>query len=113
MIFPGSTNTQMQNEKRKRLYDHARYTSDSKDWAAYKKLNNEIIMDLKQAHDVYCNHMFDATSYTSSRKRFWSYIKNLQHDISNISTLQVNNKELLTPSDKANTLNNQFVPVFY
>ena len=55
--------------------------------------------------------MFDAT-YTSNRKRFWSYIKNLQHDFSNIATLCVNNKELLTPSDKANALNDQFVSVF-
>ena len=40
------------------------------------------------------------------------YIKNLQHDFSNIATLRVNNKELLTPSDKANALNDHFVSVF-
>ena len=99
--------TQVQNEK---FYDHARFTKNPRDWAAYKKLKNEIIIDLQQAHDAYCNHMFDAT-YTSNRKRFWSYIK-LQHDFSNIATLCVNNKELLTPSDKANALNDQFVSVF-
>ena len=55
--------------------------------------------------------MFNAT-HTSSCKRFWSYIKNLWHDFSNIATLHVNNKELLTPSDIANTLNDHFVSVF-
>ena len=40
------------------------------------------------------------------------YIKNLRHDFSNIATLHVNNKELLTPSDKANALNDHFVSVF-
>ena len=29
-----------------------------------------------------------------------------------IATLQVNNKEHFTPSDKVNALNDQFVPVF-
>ena len=70
----------MQSDKRKRLYDHARYTRNSKDWAAYK-----IIVDLQQAHDAYYNYMFDAT-YISNCKRFWSYIKNLQHDFSNIGS---------------------------
>ena len=55
--------------------------------------------------------MFNAT-HTSNCKWFWSYIKNLCHDFSNIATLCVNNKELLTPSDKANVLNNHFVSVF-
>ena len=80
------------------------------DWEAYKKIKNEIIIDLKQAHDAYCNYMFNA----SNCKRFWSYniIKNLWHDFPNIATLDVNNKELLTPSDKANALNDHFISVF-
>ena len=55
--------------------------------------------------------MFNAT-HSNNCKRFWSYIKNLWHDSSNIATLSVNNKELLTPSDKANALNDHFVSVF-
>ena len=85
----------MQNEKRKRLYDHARYTRNSKDWAAYK-----IIVDLQQAHDAYCNHMFDAT-YTSNCKSFGPISKIFNMTFQTyVATLQVNNKELLTPSDK-------------
>ena len=52
-------------KKRKRFYDHARLTRNPRDWVAYKKLKNEIIMDLQQAHNAYCNHMFDAI-YTSN-----------------------------------------------
>ena len=52
--------------------------------------------------------MFNA----SNCKRFWSYIKNLWHDFPNIATLHVHNKELLTPSDKANALNDHFISVF-
>ena len=54
--------------------------------------------------------MFNA----SNCKRFWSYniIKNLWHDFPNIATLHVNNKELLTPSDKANALNDHFISAF-
>ena len=48
-------------KKRKRLYDHARLTKNSRDWEAYKKIKNEIIIDLKQTHDAYCNYMFNAT----------------------------------------------------
>ena len=52
--------------------------------------------------------MFNA----SNCKWFWSYIKNLWHDFRNIATLHVNSKELLTPSDKANALNDHFISVF-
>ena len=39
----------------------------------YKKIENEIIIDLKQAHDAYCNYKSNAT-HTSNCKRFWSYV---------------------------------------
>ena len=55
--------------KRKRLYDHARHTKNSRDWEAYKKIKNEIIINLKQAHDAYCNYMFNVT-HTSNCKQF-------------------------------------------
>ena len=108
MILPGSIENSSVNKKRKRLYDHARLTKNSRDWEAYKKIKNKIIIDLKQAHGAYCKYMFN-TRHSSNCKRFWSYIKYLRHDFSNIATLRVNNKELLIPSDKANALNDHSV----
>ena len=98
-------------KKRKRLYDYAKLTNNPSYWVAYKELKNEVNINLKQAHNAYCNHLFD-TTFTSNRKRFWSYIKNLRHDFSDIAILHTDNKEHLTSTDKANALNNQFVSVF-
>jgi len=95
-------------KKRKKLYDHAKLTGSSSSWAQYKKIKNEITANLRSAHDAYCNHLFDS----SNHKRFWSYIKKLRRNHSNITTIHVQDKILTSPFDKANALNQQFLSFF-
>jgi len=88
--------------------DHAKLTGSSSSWAQYKKINNEIIANPRSAHDAYCNHLFDS----SNHKRFWSYIKKLRHNHSNIATIRIQDKILTSSFDKANALNQQLLSFF-
>jgi len=95
-------------KKRKRLYDRAKSTGNPSLWAQYKQIKNEITANLRTAHDAYCGHLFDS----SNHKRFWSYVKKLRSNYSNISTIRCQNKVLTSSIDKANALNQQFLSVF-
>ena len=90
------------------MYDQAKSTGNPSSWAQYKQIKNEIIAKLRSVHDAYCSHLFDS----SNHKRFWSYIKKLRRNHSNITTLCVHDKILTSSSDKANALNQQFLSVF-
>ena len=98
-------------KKRKKMHDHAKASGNQNLWALYKKIRNEVGADLRNAHDAYCHHLFNST-HSSNRKRFWSYIKQLRRDHTDINTLCVNEEILTSPADKAKALNQQFLSVF-
>jgi len=52
-----SIKTQM--KKRKRLYNKAKHSQSPSDWNQYKIARNAINKSLKQAHEQYCQHLFD------------------------------------------------------
>ena len=84
------------------MYNHVKSTGSPSTWEMYRKIINEVVAELRTAHDAYCHHLFNSTN-TSNRKRYWTYIKKLRCDHSDISTLRVNDRILTTTTDKANT----------
>ena len=67
----------MPDEKRKRLYDHAKHTQHPDDWVAYKKARNKVNNILGKAHQRILAHLFDDT-FTNNHKRFGSLIKRIR-----------------------------------
>ena len=91
-------------KRKNHLYIRAKRTQNSSDGIAYIQLINSL---MSKAHESYCKHLFD-DSYCGSRKRFWSLIKNLKKDFSDIVSLDVDGTCLTTPTEKAEALNKQF-----
>ena len=71
---------------RKCLYDKAKRTNTYTDWCDYKKVRNEVSSLLDTAHHNYCANLFNDSS--SSKKRFWSYIKNKRKDNAGVAPLK-------------------------
>ena len=80
---------------RKRLYDIAKQSGRSEDWAAYRSMRNQVNNDLQCAHSAYCSRLFE-DSFSAS----------------GISTLLDNGEYISDPKGKASTLSNQFQSVF-
>ena len=66
---------------------------------------------MRGSYHNYCKYLFD-DSYSDNYKRYWSLIKSLRKDYSNIATLNVNSKCVAAPIDKAGILNNYFLPFY-
>ena len=104
-------NIKAQMRKRKRLYNKARCTKSPADWTQYKIMRNVVNKSLRQAHEGYCQHLFD-NSFTNNRKRFWSLVKRSHKSYQSVAPLEVNNSLKITPTSKAETLGEQFFSVF-
>ena len=96
---------------RKCLYDIARQSGKSEDWAAYRSMRNQVNNDLEYAHSAYCRRLFE-DSFSGNRRQFWKYIHSRRKDSSGISTLLDNGEYISDPKGKASTLSNQFQSVF-
>ena len=96
---------------RKRLYDIAKQSGRSEDWAAYRSMRNQVNNDLQCAHSAYCSRLFE-DSFSGNRRQFWKYIHSRRKDSSGISTLLDNGEYISDPKGKASTLSNQFQSVF-
>ena len=48
------------------MYNKAKHTQSPSDWTQYKSLRNAVNKFLKQAHENYCQHLFD-DSFTNNR----------------------------------------------
>ena len=64
---------------RKCLYDKAKRTGNYTNWCDYKQARNE-------AHRNYCSNLFNDSS--TSKKRFWSYIKVKRKDNIGVAPLK-------------------------
>ena len=95
---------------RKRLYDKAKRTGNYTDWCDYKQARNEVNILLETAHRNYCTNLFNDSS--SSKKRFWSYIKTKRKDNTGVAPLKDGENICIDAKHKARVLNNQFQSVF-
>ena len=95
---------------RKRLYDKANRTGNYTDWCDYKQARNEVNILLETAHRNYCSNLFNDSS--TSKKRFWSYIKVKRKDNIGVAPLKDGENVYTDAKYKASILNNQFQSVF-
>ena len=95
---------------RKRLYDKAKRTGNYTDWCDYKQARNEVNSLLEIAHRNYCTNLFNDSS--TSKKRFWSYIKTKKKDNTGVAPLKDGEMICTNAKQKAYILNNQFQSVF-
>lgn len=95
---------------RKCLYDKAKRTNTYTHWCDYKKVRNEVNSLLETAHHNYCANLFNDSS--SSKKRFWSYIKSKRKDNNGVAPLKNGDTVCTDAKHKACVLNKQFQSVF-
>ena len=96
---------------RKQLYNIAKQSDKSEDWAAYRSARNSVNSQLECAHNAYYGRLFD-DSFAGNRRQFWKYIQARRKEPSGVSTLLIDNQSVSDPKEKAITLSNQFQSVF-
>ena len=96
---------------RKRLYNIAKQSGKSEDWAAYRSARNSVNSQLECAQNAYYGQLFD-DSFAGNRRQFWKYIQARRKEPSGVSTLLIDNQSVSDPKGKAITLSNQFQSVF-
>ena len=97
-------------KQRKRLYDKAKRSGSDTDWCDYKQARNEVNSLLETAHHNYCTNLFNDSS--TSKKRFWSYIKAKRKDNTGVAPLKDGQTICINAKQKACIWNNQFQSVF-
>ena len=97
-------------KQRKRLYDKAKRTGNYTDWCDYKQARNEVNSLLETAHYNYRTNLFNDSS--TSKKRFWSYIKAKKKDNTGVAPLKNGQTVCTNAKQKACILYNQFQSVF-
>ena len=96
---------------RKRLYNIAKQSGKSEDWAAYRSARNSVNSQLECAHNAYYGQLFD-DYFAGNRRQFWKYIQARRKEPSGVSTLLIDNQSVSDHKEKAITLSNQFQSVF-
>ena len=98
--------------KRDRAYAQACKTRSPEAWAKFKVLRQTTKNAIRNSHQGYITNLIDI-KIQENQKPFWSYIKSLRQDKSNIPTLKVRNMApASTDQSKANALVDQFSSVF-
>ena len=88
----------------------AKRTGNYTDWCDYKQARNEVNSLLETAYHNYCANLFNDSS--TSKKRFWSYIKAKRKDNTGVAPLKDGQTVCTNAKQKACILNNQFQSVF-
>ena len=89
------------------LYNIAKQSDKSKNWAAYHLARNLVNSQLECAHNAYNGWLFD-DSFAGNCKQFWKYIQTRCTEPSVISTLLIDNQSVSDPKRKAIAISNQF-----
>ena len=97
-------------KQRKRLYDKAKQSGNDTDWCDYKQARNEVNSLLETAHHNYRTNLFNDSS--TSKKRFWSYIKAKRKDNTGVAPLKDGQTICINAKQKTCILNNQVQSVF-
>jgi hypothetical protein len=110
--------------KKQRLYSKAKKSNDKEHWNNFKLYRKNLKDILHNTHDDYVKNILTPeetkTTHTDSSrdqiytttKKFWSYIKGMKKDSSNISMLKKEGKDMISAEEKANVLNQQYESVF-
>ena len=90
-------------------YQKAKQRNDEKSWKKYKDYKNLAQKLCRKSHD---NYVQDLITSDKSNKKLWSYVKSQRKEKTGISDLNVNNKVIQDPKQKADLFNEQFSKVF-
>jgi hypothetical protein len=107
-----NTNIKRALRRKRRAHSKAKKTQKKKDSDRYKRLQHEARYLIKNASKTYMEETVNE-AFTSSPKRFWSFIKSRGQEASGVPPLK--NKSGFLKSDtpsKAEILNDQFKSVF-
>ena len=82
-------------------------------YAEFKSLKHLVQKEIRSAYWSYTNNLIAPEEHPhSNQKRFWSYIKALRRENTNIPVLNYNGSSHESSLDKAEVLNQQFQSVF-
>ena len=98
--------------KKQRLYNKARRTKQSTDWAEYKSVQGQVRQTIRAEHQKHIVKILNLSSKLNGNKPFCHYIKSHKKDQAGISSLQTTDGVVTTPAGKAEVLNNTFKSVF-
>ena len=99
--------------KRDRLYRLCRRSFSEAKYAEFKSLKHLVQKEIRSAYWSYTNNLIAPEEHPhSNQKRFWSYIKALRRENTNIPVLNYNGSSHESSLDKAEVLNQQFQSVF-
>ena len=90
-------------------FQKAKQRNDIESWKKYKNYKKLAQKSCRKSHDDYVQ---DLITTDNSNKKFWSYVKSQRKENTGISDLNVNNKLIQNPKEKADLFNNQFSKVF-
>ncbi|CAG2200390.1 unnamed protein product [Mytilus edulis] len=119
-----TTETKQMIRRKQRLYNKAKKSNDKKHWKDFKLYRKKVKEQLQSNHDQYVKDILTPEEPTKAHtdscreqiyattKKFWSYIKGMKKDSSNISMLNKNGKDIIDAEEKANILNQQYESAF-
>ena len=82
---------------RRQLYNIAKQSGKSEDWAAYRSARNLVNSKLECAHNAYYSRLFD-DSFAGNRRQFWKYIQARRKEPSGVSTQLIDNQSVSDPT---------------
>ena len=99
--------------KRDRLYKLCKVSFSEAKYADFKSLKHLVQKEIRSAYWSYTNNLIVPETHPHlNQKKFWSYIKALRKENTNVPVLTKNGISYETSLDKAKILNNQFQSVF-
>jgi len=99
--------------KRDRLYKLCKNSFSEVKYAEFKSLKHLVQKEMRSAYWSYTNNLIAPEGQPhSNQKRFWSYIKALRRENTNIPVLNYNGSSHESSLERAEVLNQQFQSVF-
>ena len=92
-----------------KVYDKAKRSHLSSDWAEYKSVQIQVRKSIRTEHQKHISKILNSSNNLNHNKPFWQYIKSRKK---HLSSLQTPDGVATTPLEKAEVLNNIFKSVF-
>lgn len=104
-------NLRRQTRKKQKLYNKAKKTGRQTDWNKFKVARKQLNKNLNMSRNNYLSG-FLGDSLKQNPKAFWTHLKKLGKESTDIQDLKVGNEVITDPKAKAEALNKQFASVF-
>ena len=98
--------------KKRSVYNKAKKTKSTTQWARFKNLQNRTRDLLRKSHWNYVNGILQESLDSGDSKKFWRYIKAQQQDGNGVAPLRTGTSLHTNATSKAKALSDQFSSVF-